>query len=69
MTLRRLAFSDRIGASVVAMRNSFDRGVELPDTRQEPRGSGKPLVWDDDKTPIMGVPVLPPAATPPARNR
>lgn len=43
--VKRVTFTNHAGDNVVALRNTFDRGVSFPEEEREERGSGKPLDW------------------------
>lgn len=48
LPIKRVTFTNQAGDNAVALRNIFVRGVSLPESDREERGSGKPLKWEDD---------------------
>lgn len=47
LPIKRVTFTDHAGDNNAALRNTFDRGISLPEEEREYRGAQKPLDWGD----------------------
>jgi hypothetical protein len=57
--IRRVQFTNQAGESPLKMLQTFAHGISLDTTGPTGFvGSGRKLVFEDEPTPVMGIPVL-----------